>query len=154
MTPGVSRSHSFIGRWTGASVGALRSFRRHNDTAMAGPSAKEVEPILDAAAAVAASFAQRTGGTEGSQALANAASICRWELLVLRERILQLGVTTQCQALQAEIVRHLEDAAAAARVLSSGYRFHSLDRICEGGQALDDHLEALERLRTRSDPGA
>jgi len=52
-------------------------------------------------------------------------------------------------SLRTEIIRHLDDAAAAARTLSSGYRYHNLNRICDGGQQLDEHLQALAQLRAR-----
>ena len=92
-------------------------------------------------------------GTDG-EPLANAASICRWELLILRERLLEWDFTPALRSARSQIVRELDGAAAAARTLSSGYRFHNLNRICEGGEALDEHLDALSRLRLRLSPEA
>ncbi len=86
-----------------------------------------------------------------NEPLANAASICRWELLVLRERILELTGPGALRALQAEAVRHIDGAAAAAHMLGNGYRFHNLDRICQGGEALETHLDGLDRIRARMD---
>jgi hypothetical protein len=149
MTESLTQSPSAFGRWTGASVDALRSLWRRDETREPAATAVELLPGIEGAAEVGRRFAARIHGIEDSQPLANAASICRWELLVLRERVLELSAGPKLRGLQTEIVRHLDEAAAAARILSSGYRFHSLDRICAGGQALDDHLEALEHLRPR-----
>lgn len=84
-----------------------------------------------------------------NEPLANAASICRWELLVLRERIAELGGAGAPRPAQAETIRAVDGAAAAAHVLGNGYRFHNLDRICQGGEALAAHLHALEQTRAR-----
>lgn len=67
----------------------------------------------------------------------------------IRERVAELEVPPPHRTVRSEVVRRLEEAAAAARVLSSGHRFHNLDRICDGGQALDDHLAALSMLKQR-----
>ena len=34
-------------------------------------------------------------------------------------------------------------------MLGNGYRFHNLDRICQGGEALETELQELERLLER-----
>jgi hypothetical protein len=84
-----------------------------------------------------------------NEPLANAASICRWELLVLRERMIETSVPNSLRAVQNESTRHVDAAAAAAHMLGNGYRFHNLDRICQGGEALETQLQELERLRER-----
>ena len=104
---------------------------------------------LDGAAEAGQRLSEKVNaGTDGDP-LANAASICRWELLILRERLLEWEFTPSLRTARSQVVRELDGAAAAARTLSSGYRFHNLNRICEGGQAFDEHLEALSRIRTR-----
>jgi hypothetical protein len=84
-----------------------------------------------------------------NEPLANAASICRWELLVLRERIRETSVPGTLRSTQAEAIRAVDAAAAAAHMLGNGYRFHNLDRICQGGETLETQLEGLERLHAR-----
>ena len=128
--------------WTALCAWWRRDTRSERQTADG-----ELLPSLDAAAEVAARFAERVSVSEDSQPRANAASICRWELLVLRDRVLGQDLGPRRHLIQMEIARHLEAAAAAARTLSNGYRFHSLDHVCDGGQALDDHLAALANLR-------
>jgi hypothetical protein len=70
-------------------------------------------------------------------------------MMQLRERVAELEVPPPHDTVHTEVVRRLEEAAAAARLLSSGHRFHNLERICDGGQALDDHLAALSDLKNR-----
>jgi hypothetical protein len=48
------------------------------------------------------------------------------------------------------MLRRLDEAAAAARLLSSGHRFHNLERICDGGQVLDDQLAALGAMHEKA----
>jgi hypothetical protein len=84
-----------------------------------------------------------------NEPLANAASICRWELLVLRERIRETSVPDSLRSTQVDAIRAVDAAAAAAHMLGNGYRFHNLDRICQGGEALEAQLEALDRVHTR-----
>lgn len=109
----------------------------------------DLTATLDEAAAVGRRLELQVQATPDGKPLANAASICRWELLVLRERLLGAAMEPRERGVHSKIVRHLDSAAAAARTLSLGYRLQSLDRICDGGQALDDHLAALSRLRSR-----
>ncbi len=104
---------------------------------------------LETASDVGRRFAEHVAASSDHQPLANAASICRWEIMQLRERVAELQIPPPHRPVRSEVVRRLEEAAAGARVLSSGHRFHNLDRICDGGQALDDHLAALSVLKER-----
>lgn len=132
---------------------AFRSvWRRQVVDAASVQAGEELVAKLDAAAHSGARLVEQVQASADSQALANAASICRWELLVLRERVLEMEVPGRYNGARSELAHRLDGAASAARVLSYGYRFHSLDRICNGGQALDEHLSALQRLRARLIP--
>ena len=104
---------------------------------------------LDAAAAAGRRLNDFVSLSEDSQPLANAASICRWELLRLRGGILDPELHGRFRSLRAEVIRHLEGAASAAQMMSGGYRFHNLDRICNGGESLDSHLAALDSIRRK-----
>jgi len=104
---------------------------------------------LEKATDVGRRFAEQVAASSDQQPLANAASICRWEILQLRDRVAELEVPPPHQPVHTEVVRRLDHAAAAARLLSSGHRFHNLERICDGGQALDDNLAALTALKER-----
>jgi hypothetical protein len=110
---------------------------------------EDLVACLETATDVGRRFAEHVAASIDHQPLANAASICRWEILQLRERVVDLEVPRPHQSVQSEVVRRLDEAAAAARLLSSGHRFHNLERICDGGQALDDNLAALTALKER-----
>jgi hypothetical protein len=115
----------------------------------AQPGADQLISILDEAAEMGQQVAEEISATHGAQPTANAASICRWRLLKLRERLQAVEGTPRLKSVREEALRHIDAAASAAQAMSYGYRLHNLDRICDGGQALDDHLGALARIRTR-----
>ena len=134
-------------------MNALRSmWRRQVEDAPECQAGEELVAKLDAAALSGARLVHQVQAPADSQVLANAASIYRWELLMLRERVLELDIPDRYNSARSQLAQRLDEAASAARVLSYGYRFHSLDRICNGSQALDEHLSALQRLRSRLIP--
>jgi len=105
--------------------------------------------ILDEAAQMGQLVTDEITNTKGPQPTANAASICRWKLLKLRDEIAGVEGSGRLKSTRDEALKHLEGAASAAQSMSYGYRLHNLDRICDGGEALDDHMSALARLRAR-----
>ena len=104
---------------------------------------------LQTASDVGSRFSEHVAASSDHQPLANAASICRWEILQLRDRVAELDVPPPHQSVHSEVLSRLDEAAIAARLLSNGHRFHNLERICDGGQALDDNLAALTALKER-----
>ena len=110
---------------------------------------QELIDCLEAASELSSRFSEQVAASSDHQPLANAASICRWEILQLRDRVADLELAPPHHTVRSDIVRRLDEAAAAARLLSNGHRFHNLERICDGGQALDDHLAALSVLKER-----
>jgi hypothetical protein len=104
---------------------------------------------LDAAAGIAERLRDQIASSEEQQAQANAAAICRWQLLTLRDRVSRLDRVAAEKRSHSKILRHLSEAADAAQTLSGGYRCRNLDRICRGGQTLDDQFEAMARLRVK-----
>lgn len=144
----LTRPSSGLGQWRTAPLETFKSvWRRQEGAATEEGTVHELVDKLDAAADMGARLAERMLVPGDNQPIANAASICRWELLTLRERVVALEVHPRLRGTHSQVVRHLDGAAAAARTLSSGYRFHNLERICSGGEALDRHLTALDRLR-------
>lgn len=105
--------------------------------------------VLEDVTEVADQLADQVSASDDNQPKANAASICRWELGRLKERVLQIPANGADTAQQTAVVHHLDEGMIAAQILSTGYRFHSLDRICRGGRTLDDQFEALARLRIK-----
>ena len=105
--------------------------------------------LLDEVSIVSARFAEQLVVSADGQPRANAASVCRWELGRLRATLEATSLDVSDRRHQLAILKRLDDAVTAAQILSAGYRFHSLDRICRGGHSLDDHFEALARLRVK-----
>jgi hypothetical protein len=146
MAQSLATSRSTLDRWRGASWGAFRSIWRRDERHLGPEATQELSASLNSASDTGRKLAAQIESSEDSQSLANAASICRWELLILRERVLEGEGSS---SVRTEIVRHLDGAAAAARTLSSGYRYHNLNRICDGGQLFEEHMEALTHLHAR-----
>lgn len=128
---------------------AWRGLRRPTAPAALAAGRHALLTVLDDVADVAHQLGDQVDASGESQARANAAAICRWELGRLRERVQQIPAPAPDRGYQMQVVRHLNDGMTAAQILSTGYRFHSLDRICRGGRALDDQFEALARLRIK-----
>jgi hypothetical protein len=152
MAHSLANAPGALERVRGASLGAVRALWRREAPGPATDPSHDLATGLESAAEAGRRLAEQIEQLEENQALANAASICRWELLILRERVLEAEPSMSQRSLRAQVVRHLDGAAAAARTLSSGYRFHNLDRICDGGQALDEHLQSLLQIRARLVP--
>jgi hypothetical protein len=127
----------------------LRSLLRSEAASVSTDPPDELLACLDRAVALRDRLAEKVADSIDREPLANAASICRWEILLLRDRVAALNMPRAYQSSHAQVLRQLDEAAVAARQLSSGYRYTSLDRICDGGQALDDRLEALAQIRER-----
>lgn len=128
---------------------AWRGLTRPSAPAALAASGHALLTLLDDASRVADTLAEDVSAADENQTRANAASICRWELGRLKDRVQQMTVQAADRRHQAEVVRHLTEGMQAAQILSSGYRFHSLDWICRGGNALDDEFEALAKLRIK-----
>lgn len=132
------------------SFGLWRTVWRSNGVAVSHSGTRQaLVGLLDDVAGIAGRLADRAAASSDSQSQANAAAICRWELLTLCQHLSQLELPREARSLQSKMVRHAAEAAEAAQVLSAGHRFRNLDRICRGGQNLDDHFEALARLRVK-----
>ena len=142
------RPGSFLRWWRGVSFNTQPA-QWTTPVTDAHPATDQLIRILDEAAEMGQQVAEEVSATKGAQPTANAASICRWRLLRLRERLEAVDGSPRLKSVREEALRHIDAAATAAQTMSYGYRLHNLDRICDGGQALDDHLGALARIRTR-----
>jgi hypothetical protein len=152
MAEFLLRPPFLFGKWR-ASHGAGRNAARDGVT-QTDAEMTAARDLLDAIGRAIGAGQRLTDSLRDSvenEPLANAASICRWELMVLRERIMEINGPTSLRAAQAESVRYADGAAAAAHMLGNGYRFHNLDRICQGGEALSTQLDGLDRIRARLD---
>jgi hypothetical protein len=128
---------------------AWRGMRHSSTTGAVAASRHALLTVLEDVEEVADQLADQVSVSDDSQPRANAASICRWELARLRERVSQIPAQGVDGPQLSAVVRHLNEGMTAAQILSTGYRFHSLDRICRGGRMLDDQFEALARLRIK-----
>ena len=96
-----------------------------------------------------------------SERLANAAAVYRWYLNGLHERLVGTDAPRAVDRSHEALVAALEAAARATLLLSQGYRFHNVRRICDGGALLEDAREqaqavqrALARLVDAAPPAA
>jgi len=85
--------------------------------------------------------------------LANAAAVYHWYLNALRERLGGLDAPPSLGAWHEALAAALDSAARATQLMSHGYRFHNVRRICDGGLLLEEALgqavavrDALARL--------
>jgi len=74
---------------------------------------------------------------DDSERLANTAAILRWEFNQLARAHAGREAPPQARQLHAEVEQSLLTAQRACQMLSNGYRFHNLDKICDGGELLD-----------------
>ena len=92
-----------------------------------------------------------------NERLANAAAVYHWYLRSLRERLDTLEAPPSLGAWHDALSSAFEGATRATQLMSQGYRFHNVRRICDGGLLLEEALgqavavrDALTRLRKLS----
>jgi hypothetical protein len=73
-----------------------------------------------------------------NERLANAAAVYHWYLSSLRERLGALEAPPSLGAWHDALAVALDTAERATRLMSHGYRFHSVRRICDGGLLLEE----------------
>ncbi len=134
--------------WWRATSFDSKSVRRSATVNDTGETTKLIQ-ILDEAAQMGQQVTDKVSSSADPQPTANAASICRWQLLNLRQQLVDMDGPRRVRSWREDAMKHLDAAASAAQALSYGYRLHNLDRICDGGEALDEHLAALARIRTK-----
>ena len=86
--------------------------------------------------------------------LANAAAIYHWYLSALRERLGTVEAPPSLRAWHEALAAALDSAGRATQLMSHGYRFYNVRRICDGGVLLEEALgqaaavrDGLARLR-------
>ncbi len=73
-----------------------------------------------------------------NERLANAAAVYHWHLCRLRDRLGLLEAPPALGAWHEALAAALDGAARATRLMSHGYRFHNVRRICDGGLLLEE----------------
>jgi hypothetical protein len=79
--------------------------------------------------------------------LANAAAVYHWRLHVLRERLRLAGVPPALQGWHRVLLASLDDACHGLRLISSGYRYYYVRRICQGERLLDEARQQVAAVR-------
>lgn len=88
--------------------------------------------------------------------LANAAAVYHWRLHALRERLCEVEVPAPLRGWHRVLMASLDAAFQGTRLISSGYRFSHVRRICEGELLLEDAraqgAAVRELLAAKPDP--
>lgn len=79
--------------------------------------------------------------------LANAAAVYHWYLSRLRERLGTVEAPPSLAAWHEALAGALDSAARATQLMSHGYRFHNVRRICDGGVLLEEALGQAVAVR-------
>jgi len=79
--------------------------------------------------------------------LANAAAVYHWYLSTLRERLGSVDAPPSLSAWHEALAGALDSAARATQLMSHGYRFHNVRRICDGGLLLEEALSQAVAVR-------
>jgi hypothetical protein len=79
--------------------------------------------------------------------LANAAAVYHWYLNSLRGRLAVVESPPALGAWHEALTGALDSAARATQLMSQGYRFHNVRRICDGGLLLEDALGQAVAVR-------
>ena len=73
-----------------------------------------------------------------NERLANAAAVYHWYLSELRERLSEVDVPPGLGIWHEVLLTALDGAYRATHLMSHGYRFHNVRRICDGGLLLEE----------------
>jgi hypothetical protein len=73
-----------------------------------------------------------------NERLANATAVYYWYLRSLRERLGTLDAPPSLGAWHEALSAAFDAAARATQLMSQGYRFHNVRRICDGGLLLEE----------------
>ena len=79
--------------------------------------------------------------------LANAAAVYHWYLSSVRDRLQDLQAPPTLSVWHEGLVGAVEAALRATQLLSSGYRFHNIRRICDGGVLLEEAQAQARAVR-------
>ena len=82
-----------------------------------------------------------------NERLANAAAVYHWHLNAVRERLAGLEAPPALGAWHEALVDAVEAAYRGTQLLSHGYRFHNVRRICDGGLLLEEARAQAQAIR-------
>ena len=87
-----------------------------------------------------------------TERLANAAAVYHWYLSGLRDRLTTMQAPPSLRAWHDMLVRTVDAAHRATKLISQGYRFHNVRRICDGGVLLEEAQAHAEAIREAIGP--
>jgi hypothetical protein len=82
-----------------------------------------------------------------NERLANAAAVYHWYLSGIRERLTAAEVPPSLGTWHEVLLTALDGAYQATRLMSHGYRFHDVRRICDGGLLLEEARAQVVAVR-------
>jgi hypothetical protein len=132
-----------------------RADDRHADDAQRGYARLALE-LLARCEELHQGWLQQVDEQRRNERLANAAAVYHWYLSSLRERLGALEAPPSLGAWHEALASAFDSAAHATQLMSHGYRFHNVRRICDGGLLLEEAVgqavavrDALTRLCER-----
>lgn len=115
-----------------------------------------VTPLLERADCLYQQWVEQVESLKDDERIANIASTQSWEMASLSERLGACTPPPGLEGIHARCNRAFELARRAGRLLSTGYRYHSTDALCDGHASLEDarqlYLSAMARLIELSSP--
>ena len=115
-----------------------------------------VSPLLDRAECLYQQWIETVETISDSERVANSASTQSWEMASLGERLGACTPPAGLAPLHERCLKAFAFGRKAGRLLSTGYRYHNSDSLCDGIAALEDarqlHLSAIAELAALSSP--
>lgn len=115
-----------------------------------------VSPLLERAECLYQQWIENVESVSDTERIANIASTQSWEMAALGER---LGACTPPEGLgplHERCLKAFTFGRKAGRLLSTGYRYHNSDALCDGHASMEDarrlYLSAMADLAALSSP--
>jgi hypothetical protein len=109
-----------------------------------------VTPLLERAECLYQQWREQMETASDSERIANIASTQSWEMASLGSRLDACTAPEGLEGLHSRCVKSFQRARRAGQLLSTGYRYHNSDALCDGHATLDDarrlYLSALAEL--------
>ena len=106
-----------------------------------------VTPLLERAECLYQQWREQMETTADSERIANVASTQSWEMASLGSRLEACTPPEPLDTLHARCIKSFQLGRRAGQLLSTGYRYHNADALCDGHATLDDarrlYLSAL-----------
>lgn len=115
-----------------------------------------VTPLLERAECLYQQWIENVETVSDTERIANTASTQSWEMASLGERLGACTPPTGLGPLHERCLKSFTYGRKAGRLLSTGYRYHNSDALCDGHAAMEDarrlYLSAMADLAALSSP--